>query len=94
LRIGPHAFEHKAQKRTLRIRKPAPLLLGTPAEPSVYFVHSNHAVAADQGDVAAESDYPEPFAAVVWRDNVTACQFHPEKGQTTGPAKYANFVAI
>jgi glutamine amidotransferase len=78
---------------TLRIKKPAPLLAGLPAEPSVYFVHSYHAVAAVEDDIAAESDYPEPFAAVVWRDNLTACQFHPEKSQTTGLAMYANFVA-
>ena len=50
----------------------------------MYFVHSYHAVAALDDDVAAESDYPDPFAAVVWRDNLTACQFHPEKSQATG----------
>jgi glutamine amidotransferase len=79
---------------TLRIRKPAPLLAGLPAAPSVYFVHSYHAVAQDAEDVAAVSDYPEPFTAVVWRDNLTACQFHPEKSQGIGLAMYANFVAM
>jgi glutamine amidotransferase len=79
---------------TLRIRKPAPILAGLPAVPSVYFVHSYHAVAQNPDDVAAVSDYPEPFAAVVWRDNLAACQFHPEKSQATGLAMYANFVAM
>jgi glutamine amidotransferase len=79
---------------TLRIRKPAPLLAGLPATPSVYFVHSYHAVAENPEDVAAVADYPEPFAAVVWRDNLTACQFHPEKSQATGLAVYSNFVAM
>jgi glutamine amidotransferase len=78
---------------TLRIRQPAPLLAGLPVEPSVYFVHSYYALPRNPGDVAAESDYPDPFAAVVWRDNLTACQFHPEKSQATGLAMYANFVA-
>jgi glutamine amidotransferase len=78
---------------TLRVRKPAPLLAGLPAVPSVYFVHSYHAVAANPDDVAAEADYPDPFTAVVWRDNLTACQFHPEKSQATGLAMYANFIA-
>ena len=32
-------------------------------------------------DVAAVADYPDPFAAIVWRDNLMACQFHPEKSQ-------------
>jgi imidazole glycerol-phosphate synthase subunit HisH len=79
---------------TLRIRTPAPLLAGVPAGASVYFVHSYHAVAEKPEDVAAVADYPEPFAAVVWRDNLTACQFHPEKSQRTGLAMYANFVAM
>ena len=79
---------------TLRIRKPAPILAGLPAAPSVYFVHSYHAVAQNPDDVAAVSDYPEPFAAVVWRDNLAACQFHPEKSQATGLAMYANFVTM
>jgi glutamine amidotransferase len=79
---------------TLRIRRPAPLLKGLGAEPSVYFVHSYHAVAAHEADVAAESDYPEPFPALVWRENLMACQFHPEKSQRAGLAMYANFTAL
>jgi glutamine amidotransferase len=79
---------------TLRILKPAPLLARLPAEPSVYFVHSYHAVAENPEDVAAVADYPGPFAAAVWRDNLTACQFHPEKSQAIGLAMYANFVAM
>jgi len=79
---------------TLRIVKPAPLLAGLGPSPSVYFVHSYHALAEDFEDVAALADYPEPFPAVVWRDNLTACQFHPEKSQALGLAMYANFVAM
>jgi imidazole glycerol-phosphate synthase subunit HisH len=79
---------------TLRLRKPAPLLAGVPFGSSVYFVHSYHALPQNPDDIAAEADYPNPFAAVVWRDNLTACQFHPEKSQATGLAMYANFIAI
>ncbi len=78
---------------TLRIRKPAPLLHGLGPDPSVYFVHSYHAVAARSEDVAAESDHPNPFPAVIWRENLTACQFHPEKSQRVGLAMYANFAS-
>lgn len=77
---------------SLRILRQAPLLKGLDDHPAVYFVHSYHAVAADPTLVAAESDYPDPFPAVVWRDNLTACQFHPEKSQAVGLKMYANFV--
>ena len=78
---------------TLRIRRPAPLLDGLGESPSVYFVHSYYARPEDPDVIAAEADYPDPFAAVVWRNNVTACQFHPEKSQRVGLAMYTNFVA-
>ena len=79
---------------TLRVRKPAPILNGLEPRPSVYFVHSYHAVAAVSGDVAAEADHPKPFTAMIWRDNLMACQFHPEKSQRVGLAMYANFAAL
>ena len=76
---------------TLAIHRPAPLLAGLPDQASVYFVHSYHALAKNQDDVAATADYPTPFPAVVWRNNLTACQFHPEKSQQVGLSIYANF---
>ena len=79
---------------TLRIQRPAPLLKGVEPDAAVYFVHSYYAAPSRAEDVAAESDYPEPFAAVVWRDNLTACQFHPEKSQKVGLGMYANFLAL
>ncbi len=79
---------------TLDIRRPAPLLEGLGPDPSVYFVHSYYARPADPSDVAAEADYPRPFAAVVWRDNLMATQFHPEKSQGVGLAMYANFARL
>ena len=79
---------------TLRIRRPCPLFAGLDDSPSVYFVHSYHARTDDESVVAAESDYPDPFPAAVWRENLMACQFHPEKSQQVGLAMYANFVAL
>ncbi|MGO9599307.1 MAG: imidazole glycerol phosphate synthase subunit HisH [Isosphaeraceae bacterium] len=79
---------------TLQVQRPVPLLEGLEPEPSVYFVHSYHAVASRPDDVAAVALYPEPFAAIVWRDNLMACQFHPEKSQRVGLAMYANFTRL
>jgi glutamine amidotransferase len=75
----------------LRVLRPVPLLQGLSPDPSVYFVHSYHALAARPDDVAATADYPDPFVAIVWRENLMACQFHPEKSQRVGLAMYANF---
>ena len=43
---------------------------------------------------AAVADHPDTFTAIVWRDNLMACQFHPEKSQRVGLAMYANFAAL
>ncbi len=79
---------------TLRALRPVPLLKDVNSEPAVYFVHSYYAVPDHSEDVAAVADYPDPFAAIVWRDNLMACQFHPEKSQRVGLAMYANFAAL
>jgi glutamine amidotransferase len=68
----------------LRIRRPAPPLVGFPEGGSVYFVHSYYPVPKDPRLVAAEADYPTPFCAAIWHENVFATQFHPEKSQRVG----------
>jgi glutamine amidotransferase len=50
----------------------------------VYFVHSYYAAPRDARLVAAEADYPAPFCAAIWHENVFATQFHPEKSQRVG----------
>ncbi len=79
---------------SLRILRPHPLLKGITGTPEVYFVHSYHAVAEHPEHVIAEADYPDPFPAIVARDNLVACQFHPEKSQSIGLAMYRNFVKL
>jgi glutamine amidotransferase len=79
---------------TLRVGRPAPIFRGIEPGASVYFVHSYYAVADRPEDVAAVADHPGPFAAAVWRENLMACQFHPEKSQRVGLAMYANFAVL
>jgi imidazole glycerol-phosphate synthase subunit HisH len=67
-----------------------PLFVDVPPESAVYFVHSYYAVPTVDV-VAATADYPEPFAAAVWRDNLFATQFHPEKSQAVGLRMLRNF---
>jgi len=78
----------------LHIRKPAPLFRGLPEGAAVYFVHSYYAAPRDASVIAAESDYPTPFAAAIWHENILATQFHPEKSQKVGLVMLKNFAAL
>ena len=77
-----------------RVRQPAPLLEGIPDGTYFYFVHSYYAVPTDRSCVALEADYPDPFCAMVWRDNLFATQFHPEKSQQQGLRMLQNFAEL
>jgi imidazole glycerol-phosphate synthase subunit HisH len=77
----------------LKVRRPAPPLEGFPPGGSVYFVHSYYARPRDPNLVAATADYPGPFAAAVWHENVFATQFHPEKSQAVGLEMLRRFAA-
>ncbi|HEV3005820.1 MAG TPA: imidazole glycerol phosphate synthase subunit HisH, partial [Pirellulales bacterium] len=78
----------------LAIRKPAPLLDGLADGTHVYFVHSYYVVPADRSLIAAEALYPEPFTAMIWRNNLYATQFHPEKSQADGLRILKNFAEL
>ncbi len=68
-------------------------LANTPEGTSFYFVHSYYGVPTDNQVVALHSDHGVPFCAAVARDNVFACQFHPEKSQTSGLHLLREFIA-
>jgi glutamine amidotransferase len=57
----------------------------------VYFVHGYHVVPEDPQVVAAQTEYGRPFVSSVWRENLMATQFHPEKSQAVGLRMLANF---
>jgi glutamine amidotransferase len=69
-----------------------PVLEGIPSGSYVYFVHSFFPRPTDPSIVATWTDYGGPFASAVWRDNVVATQFHPEKSQGVGLRLLDNFV--
>ena len=63
----------------------ATLLRDVPPGSEMYFVHSFHADPAEPAHRLAETRYGDfAFCSVVRRDNVTGCQFHPEKSGETG----------
>ena len=60
----------------------------------VYFVHSFMAVPAEEGDLAAVTDYGARVPAMVARGNLFGCQFHPEKSGKVGLAMLKNFAKL
>ena len=78
----------------LRFHRLCPLLNGLPDRVYTYFVHSYYAVPTESAVVAATTDYGVEFASVLWRDNLYATQFHPEKSQSWGLRILRNFAEL
>lgn len=76
---------------SLKLNRKCPLFRGMEDGASVYFVHSFYADPSDRNWIAAEANYPTPFTAAIWRENVFATQFHPEKSQSVGLTILKNF---
>ena len=69
---------------SLEVRRTSPLFQPKEVERYVYFVHSYHAVPADDSIITAVADYGGPITAAVGRNAVQAVQFHPEKSSAVG----------
>ena len=79
---------------SLNIKKGAKLFNGVPDNSYVYFVHSYYLKASDQNVVAASTEYSTHIHASVEKDNVFACQFHPEKSSDVGLRILKNFADL
>jgi imidazole glycerol-phosphate synthase subunit HisH len=73
------------------IERPCPLFEGIPDRTYWYFVHSFYVDPSNKAVAATMTDYGARFVSSIWRDNVVACQFHPEKSQTVGLQLIKNF---
>jgi imidazole glycerol-phosphate synthase subunit HisH len=72
--------------------QPHAIWKGVPDASYFYFVHSYYAKPSDARHSAGEADYGTRFTAAIARDNIFACQFHPEKSADQGLALYRNFL--
>jgi len=70
------------------------LLKGIEDGEFVYFVHSYYLIAENMEDVVATCEYGVTVHAAVERENVFACQFHPEKSSDVGLRILRNFVEL
>jgi glutamine amidotransferase len=69
---------------TVKIERRPPAFDGIPDESYFYFVHSFYVAPEESGIVAGTTEYGSRFTAMVWKDNILATQFHPEKSQELG----------
>ncbi len=88
-----HKVPHMGWNQLEVSRRP-PILDGIADGAHFYFVHSYYVVPSDASVVATTTSYPDPFCSSVWRDNLYATQFHPEKSQKDGLRILKNFAEL
>jgi glutamine amidotransferase len=69
---------------TVTIEKRPPVFDGIEDNSYFYFVHSYYVVPEDRDVISGVTDYNGRFTSMIWKDNVLATQFHPEKSQALG----------
>lgn len=74
------------------VQPECPLFRGIANGSYVYFVHSFFPEPQDSAIIATRTRYGQTFASAIWRENVFATQFHPEKSQHVGLRLLRNFV--
>lgn len=75
----------------IKIQKNNPLLMEIEDKTYFYFVHSYYVMPDDGSIVSTTTDYGIEFTSMIWKDNIYAVQFHPEKSQTAGLKLLENF---
>ena len=88
---------------SLRYPVPGKLFEGIPESTYVYFVHSYYLPVPGEGcgteggdgtSITASAEYGVPVGASVERENLFACQFHPEKSGEWGLKILDNFLKV
>jgi glutamine amidotransferase len=76
------------------IKRCPPALQGIEDGANFYFVHSFYVQPEDTSVVATTTGYGIEFCSSIWKDNIVATQFHPEKSQEKGLSILKNFGAM
>ena len=76
------------------VQPECPVFSGVENGSHVYFVHSFYPQPEDDSIAATRTTYGVEFISAVWRENVFATQFHPEKSQKVGLKILENFVNL
>lgn len=75
----------------VHLTREVPIMKGVPDGSYFYFVHSYYVDAEEEDVIAGITEYGIRFTSMIWRDNLFATQFHPEKSQALGLQVLANF---
>ena len=78
----------------LKFPRKGKLFDGVPEDSYVYFVHSYYLRAKDPAIVVATTEYGATVHASVEKENVFACQYHPEKSSAVGLKMLENFIGL
>lgn len=84
----PHMGWNQVEQRNTG----SPILEGIPDNSFFYFCHSYYVVPDDKSIIASKTGYGKEFVSSINKDNLFACQFHPEKSQAMGLRLLKNFV--
>ena len=87
--------EHKVPHmgwNTIEKEKEVPLLQGVESGDFFYFVHSFYVVPEESQWISTFTTYGRTFVSSIWKENLFATQFHPEKSQGKGLRILENFV--
>ena len=77
---------------SVSLNKAHPLTQDIEDKSYFYFVHSYRA--ETDGYTIGKTDYGSPFSAIVARDNLMGCQFHPERSGSVGEQLLKNFAEM
>lgn len=79
---------------TVRKVTSPPILRDVPDQAYLYFVHSYYVVPDDPGVIATTTRYGIDFTSMIWKENIYAMQFHPEKSQEVGLSILNRFAGL
>ena len=89
--------EHKVPHmgwNTVEIERESPILQGIVSGDFFYFVHSYYVLPEETEWISSFTNYGKRFVSSIWRENIFATQFHPEKSQQKGLRILENFVKL
>jgi len=71
-----------------------PLFRGIQSGSYFYFVHSYYCDCGQEGNISGRTEYGVNYASAIWKENIFAVQFHPERSQSNGLKILENFTEL